>query len=299
MPRVTVGMPVYNGEDFVGQAIESILGQDFGDLELVISDNGSTDATRDVCRSYASRDPRVRYFRGETNRGAAWNYNRCVELSTGEFFKWQSHDDICKPSMVRRCMETFDHATSNVVLVYPVAEVIDEQGTPLPQFLTESIEARDRAPHIRLGKVLRRLNMACAVFGVIRSSALRQTRLIGSFVAADYVLLAELALLGQIWEVPETLFQRRVHPRISTYANRSASDLQSWYDPSKPVYRHLLSPMMRLGQEYLRSIRRLPLSRIDQARCAATAARVWYARELRNSGGRIKQRIMALAQPAR
>jgi hypothetical protein len=82
----------------------------------------------------------------------------------------------------------------------------------------------------------------------MRASALRHTRLIGPFVASDYVLLAELSLLGEIWEVPEVLFQRRLHPRISTYAHRSARDLQRWYAPSRRSY-SVLHPMLALGGE--------------------------------------------------
>ena len=96
-PRVSVGIPVFNGERFLAETIESILAQTFKDFEIVISDNASTDRTEEICRSYAARDPRIRYNRNDTNRGAAWNHNRVFELARGEYFKWQSHDDFCAP----------------------------------------------------------------------------------------------------------------------------------------------------------------------------------------------------------
>jgi glycosyltransferase involved in cell wall biosynthesis len=288
---ITIGLPVYNGEDFVDAAITSLRAQEFTDFELIVSDNASTDRTQSICERHAQADARIRYLRADQNRGAAWNYNRLVELASGRYFKWQAHDDLCLPRFLSSCVETFERAPDSVVLVYPRAEIIDAQGNPLPKYRPESLDARAREPHRRLATVLRNLNMACPVFGLMRVDALRKTRLIGSFVASDYVLLAELAMLGEIWEVPETLFQRRIHPRISTYANRSSRDLLRWYDPSKRMRGTLLSPMMALGPEYLRSAGRLPLEGSERMKCRIAALSVWYEREFRNLGGRYKARL--------
>ncbi|WP_081588053.1 glycosyltransferase family 2 protein [Gloeocapsa sp. PCC 7428] len=93
-PRISIGMPVYNGEPYLKDAINSILNQTFEDFELIISDNGSTDRTEEICRTIASQDQRVRYYRNEQNLGAGWNFNRVVDLATGEYFRWACHDDI-------------------------------------------------------------------------------------------------------------------------------------------------------------------------------------------------------------
>lgn len=290
-PLVSIGMPVYNGERFIREAIESILSQDYEDFELIISDNGSDDRTAEICQTYRAADARVRLFREEKNRGAAWNYNRVFQLSTGSFFKWQAHDDVCLPGFLSRCVRTFDQAGEDAVLVHPHAEVIDSNGVRNPRFSPETLETHASHPHQRLAVVLRRVNMACAIFGLIRSSALRETQLIGPFIAADYVLLAELAVLGAIWEVPEVLFQRRVHPKISTYANPSARELLAWYDPSVPAYNPILPPLLSLGKEYLASISRLPLTNRQRWRCRLTVMSVWYERQLRILGGRQKARV--------
>lgn len=290
-PGVSIGLPVYNGENFLAAAIESILAQDYTNFELIISDNASEDRTPAICQHYCKKDDRIRYLRLDTNRGAASNYNRVFELSRASFFKWQAHDDICLPGFVSSCLNAFKGAPASTVLVYPKSEVIDADGKRDERFLPESLATTDPLPHRRLAVVLRNLNMACPVFGLIRSSALRQTRLIGPFVASDYVLLAELAMLGGIWEIPEVLFQRRVHPRISTYANPSAADLLRWFDPSKRPSRALHSPMLALGGQYLKSISHLPLSRTERLRCRITAFSVWYERELRNLGGKYKRRL--------
>ena len=97
-PRVSIGLPVYNGERYLPQALDAILSQTFEDFELIISDNASTDSTQDICKSYAANDARVKYFRNSSNIGISRNFNRVFELSSGgEYFKWCAHDDLMAP----------------------------------------------------------------------------------------------------------------------------------------------------------------------------------------------------------
>ena len=95
-PRVVVGLPVYNGQKYVVAAIESHLSQSFGDFDLVISDNGSTDATPEICADYASKDKRVKYLRSAENRGILWNHRRVFEAveAPTQYFRWAGADDI-------------------------------------------------------------------------------------------------------------------------------------------------------------------------------------------------------------
>ena len=107
-PRVSIGMPVFNGENYLAEALDSLLTQTFSDFELIISDNASTDKTEEICRAYAVRDQRIRYFRNQENLGASRNYNRVFELSSGEYFKWAAHDDLCAPEFLGRCVDVLD-----------------------------------------------------------------------------------------------------------------------------------------------------------------------------------------------
>ena len=113
--KLSIGMPIYNGDEFLKEAIESLLNQTFEDFEIIISDNASTDQTQQICRYYADLDPRIRYYRCKENLGAAWNYNRVFELSYGEYFKWAAHDDYCAPSFFERCVEALDR-DRNIIL---------------------------------------------------------------------------------------------------------------------------------------------------------------------------------------
>ena len=103
-PKISVGMPVYNGEPYLGISIESILAQTFGDFELIISDNASTDHTEEICRDFASKDDRIIYSRNEENIGAAGNYNRLVDMASADYFRWSNADDVFAPELHERCV---------------------------------------------------------------------------------------------------------------------------------------------------------------------------------------------------
>ena len=132
--RVSIGVPVYNGETYLPQALDSLLAQTYPDVEIVISDNASTDATENICRDYANRDDRIRYYREDVNRGLSWNFNRVFELSRGEYFKWAAADDICVPEFVERCVDVLDEDKS-IVCCHARTTKIDPSGTKLTQLL--------------------------------------------------------------------------------------------------------------------------------------------------------------------
>ena len=110
VPRLTIGLPVYNGANYLAHSLDALLGQSFEDFELIISDNASTDDTPDICRRYEKQDSRVRYIRQPQNIGLAPNHNFTVELARGELFKWASHDDLYARDLLksasRRWMST-------------------------------------------------------------------------------------------------------------------------------------------------------------------------------------------------
>src|SRR6267142_6107507 len=141
-PKVSVGLPVYNGAEFLRAALDSILRQDYRDFELIISDNASTDGTRAICQQYAQGDKRIRYFRNESNGGAAENYRRVFELARGDYFNWATHDDIQLPGFLRRCAEVLDKAPTSVVLVAPRAEIIDAEGRKIEDWPVERLQTK-------------------------------------------------------------------------------------------------------------------------------------------------------------
>jgi glycosyltransferase involved in cell wall biosynthesis len=126
-PRLTIGLPVYNGENYLGEAIAALLGQTFEDFELIISDNASTDGTAGISRRYEKQDSRIRYVRQPRNIGIAPNHNFIVSEARGELVKWASHDDLYARDMMERCVQALDEHP-HVVLANPWTAMIDGSG---------------------------------------------------------------------------------------------------------------------------------------------------------------------------
>ena len=268
MPRVSIGLPVYNGERFLKEAIESILSQTFQDFELIISDNASTDRTREICAAFVARDRRVRYFRNEVNLGAGKNYNRVFELSSGMYFKWAGHDDICVPDFLLKCINVLDRDPS-IVLCYPKMIDIDEEGKSLGTRNISHIPRAERGsypkPHQRFRRLIRTDYTCEEIFGVVRSDVLRKTKLILNYTDSDRTLLAELSLYGRFFEVPEVLFYHRMHKSMSTKVYGGWQERTAWFDPGKQG--RAVFPLWRQFFEYIKCIFRVPLRRTERALC--------------------------------
>jgi glycosyltransferase involved in cell wall biosynthesis len=251
-PRVSIGLPVFNGERYLAETLDSILSQSFSDFELIISDNASTDNTEETCREYRTMDRRIVYNRSKKNLGASWNYNRVFELSRGQYFKWAAHDDKCAPDFLRRCVQELDERPE-IVLCYPKTTLIDENGSFVA--MDEDNLCLDSTDMLtRFTTCLRPMKLCHnVVFGLMRRSTLAKTRLIGTYVAADRCLLAELSLYGGFREIPEYLFYRRMRP--GNIGN--APEDMGFYDPARMD--KLVLPEWRVIWEHLNSIRRAPL----------------------------------------
>jgi glycosyltransferase involved in cell wall biosynthesis len=269
--RVSIGVPVYNGERFLAETLESLLSQTFQDLEIVISDNASTDSTEQICRAYAVRDSRIRYYRNEINRGAAWNHNRVFGLSRGEFFKWNSADDLCAPDFVAVCVDALDHDPFAVVAVTEAAE-IDECGNILeavtvPNQTLFAVVPIGAPAHVRFRQNIRLDHLCLTIYSLIRSDVLRQTKLIGNYADSDRVLLSHLALLGHCAIVPQRLLLNRDHPGRFTrhYNGEKFRERTTWFDPSSADQR--IFPYWRELSELAGVVGRAHLDWRERLRC--------------------------------
>jgi len=309
-PKVSIGVPVYNGERYLAEALESLVTQDFDDFEIIISDNASTDGTEAICRAYAARDARIRYVRGDSNIGSGPNYRRVFELARAPFFKWCAHDDVCKPGFLKRCYAVAAAAPPEVALVYPCCEFIDEHGG-LVTLKCDDISTDARQPYRRLGRVIRRVSHGGPLWGLIRSDFLRRTQLNGVVSYWDDMLLAELAMLGTIVEVPELLFQVRCHQGnavalISAEHGRSAADnpakankrarqaLRAWTDPSRAGDAIWLPFHEEYCLEYVKRVRHAQLPPLQKALCYVTVPSVCYWGRLMKFGGLWRRKLAAL-----
>jgi glycosyltransferase involved in cell wall biosynthesis len=264
-------MPVYNGERFLRETLDSLLAQTYADFELIISDNGSTDGTQAICRDYAVRDRRICYYREEINRGAGWNYNRVVDLARGAYFKWAAHDDLCAPTYLERCVETLERNPA-VVLVYPDDIDIDENGNRIDRKRHSHIPSRERANSPDVALRFRRLVLLdydCEqVFGLIRLDVLRRTKLILNYTDSDRTLLGELGLYGSFYELPEPLFYHRHHSGSSGRAHpiKGGWHLRAgWFDPR--LQGRVLYPQWRQLLEYIKAIFHAPIGPVVKVKC--------------------------------
>ncbi|BAC90133.1 glycosyltransferase family 2 protein [Gloeobacter violaceus] len=266
-PRVTIGIPVYNGADYLEQALESVIHQTFTDLDILIFDNGSTDRTPAICHAYAKHDRRIRLYRSDKNLGAAYSQSEVVRLSNSEYFKWAHHDDVCAPALIERCVEVLDREPG-VVVCYASTCFIDAQGHPIKDDRVH-FDCHSQHSHTRFRHVLhcfyRQSAFSNPLFGLMRTAALKQTRLIASYPSSDRVMLAELALYGEYYELPERLFFRRDHPQRSVLAHRTIREVDKWFNPNQKD-RILPVNWVWLG-EYLKSVHRARMNAFERLAC--------------------------------
>jgi len=249
---LTVALPVYNGERYLQQALESWVNQTYQPFTLLLLDNASTDDTGAICRAYARRDARVRYVRNDTNIGASANFNKAFRLNRSPYFKWASHDDLYAPDFLRRCMAVLETDPS-VVLAYSHVALIDEDGEELGDpWVAPSGQFSDD-PAERFASVLHETTWCFEVFGVIRASALRRSSLMGIYYGSDRVLLTELSLKGAFHQVPAPLFLRRCHDDQSTSAHMTPRKREHWVSGRRP--NGLVFPQRKMVTGYVKALR--------------------------------------------
>ena len=213
--KVSFGMPVYNGEQYLEKTLDSILAQTFTDFELVISDNGSTDRTQQICESYAAKDERIKYYRNPINIGVAPNCNRVFQLCSSEYFKLTDFDDILSPEFLEKCVQGLDQHP-RAACCYPKTRLINENGEKIKDFDPPK-DASSPQPHLRFKSlILDPDHIVSQASGLMRSEMVGNTVMHGSYPCSDEVFLAHLSLLGDFIELPDRLFYYRIHAKQST-----------------------------------------------------------------------------------
>jgi len=273
---VSIGMPLYNAESYVAASIEAHLAQTYADFELILTDNASTDRSEEICRSYASRDSRIRYHRNPRNLGATANYRLAFELAQGPYFRWSPADDLVSPNLLERAVEILSQ-DSSVFVAYPRTKLIDDKGDFLEDF-AENLHLLDERPSLRWKNVRRNIRMGNLHYGLSRRDLLGKTGLIRNYAGGDFPLIAEMSLYGKFFEIPDAFFYRRMHAQASS-ALKSSADVMALYDPSKRK-NFFAYNWVHLGAN-LRSIARAPIPLSEKLRAWSFEARwlVWGRRE--------------------
>jgi glycosyltransferase involved in cell wall biosynthesis len=297
VPRLSIGLPVYNGEQFLEQSVDSLLAQTFDDFELIISDNASVDGTEAIARRYERQDSRVRYIKLPSNVGCAPNHNLVFTEARGELFKWASDDDLYARDLLKRCVDALDESPE-AVLAHSWTAMIDSDNAVTTAVRYPLMSASASAPE-RFRSLLF-ANGGDDDNAVIRSRVLRAVAPHGSYHHADRTIVAELALHGRFHQVPDWLYFRRDHPNRSVRANPTVRTQCANLDPKRANrFRH---PVARLFAEYIwgyaAAIRRAPLSPAERRECFRHLAQWVAGRATRGSWGAIADAPAANVDPA-
>ena len=272
-PRVSVGLPVYDGETYLAKVLDSIAGQTFRDYELIISDNASTDRTQEICEARAAADPRIRYSRNAKNIGGDNNFYRCFQLSRGDYFLGIAHDDFLHPDYLARTVSVLD-ADDSVVLCHARTFTIDADGAILRIEDPHPFSDSPRAP-VRFADAIAP-RPVIAHLALLRARTVRELPPLLAYPSSDAYWQAELALRGRLVEIPEPLFYRRIRPDSGGAA--PLRERMGWSDPSRA--HAIVFPSWRRPAEYARSVFRCSLTPHERLQCFREIGRF-----LRRRGG--------------
>ena len=228
-PKVSIGIPVFNGGKTLARTIESILCQDYKNIEIIISDNASTDDTRVVSEKYQEKDSRILYFRQESNIGMFENFNEVFRLSSGEFFMWAAHDDEHASNFISSCLR-YLFVDPNAALCAPITKAVLDGEINWTAGLNSFNNKKDLLKRYR--ETLRNFP-AVAIYGIYRSSMVRKTRMWQKFMGADMVFVQELSLYGTFLAHNEILFTYYERGDWNTvdqdFANVYGKQKKPWY----------------------------------------------------------------------
>lgn len=238
-PKVTIAIPVYNGELFIEQAIESVLNQSFDDWELIICDNASTDSTTSICEGFVKSESRIRYFRNDKNIGAAMNFNRTVELARGSYFRWLASDSSLDSKFIEECVSILDNDSSIASVSTGFASILSHDGSKLEEIYT-NFNFNIESTHVRIKSIIDRvirIRGPLLVWAMMRTKLLSQTGLIRPFIGSDSVFILEYGLKGKIAFIDKPLSKIRRHQDSYSNIKDSNDGVEGvrearWFDPN-------------------------------------------------------------------
>ena len=272
-PKTIVGLPVYNGQKYIAAAIESHLAQSFGDFDLVISDNGSTDSTPEICARYANKDPRIKLLRSAENRGILWNHRRVMESisSTTRYFRWAGADDVLESGLLQAMVDVLE-ARSDVEAVMPATKNIGEEGEIIGS-MDRTLEMQSSDVLERAFKVLTASYQHVVAYGLLRAPSLRAMRTGPNYIGWDPIFIWELALRGKVHQLTEPALLRRFH-KGSISRVKTVKEMKKWVEPNAQAGMNF--PHWTWEYERLRSLFSCSLSVRDKLRLSSLVAKSMF-----------------------
>ena len=257
-PLVSVGMPVRNEDRFLEESLHSLLAQDYVNLEIIISDNASTDRTAAICRTFSMRDRRVHYHRFDTNHGAAENFKRVVTLAQGKYFMWAAGHDLWSPNLVSECVRQLENEPDGVI-AFGCCTWIDAAGRKMARS-SGWIDTRGMVPSARFFSVFWG-NMQ-PIYGVIKTGALKKVPFL-SCIGTDLLILSELTLVGHFIHATTAEWKRRDFRDLESYRDRMQRYCSSQFGLSRSFLDRLF-PTVRLPLEIAKIVLRSRVSWLEK-----------------------------------
>ena len=299
-PLASIGIPVFQGEDFLDEALEAARAQRYEKLEIIVSDNASTDGTPDIIARHAGKDDRIVSITQIENIGAAENYNRAFRESRGEYFAWNAHDDYSSLDFISDGVNALESDPGAVVAVgRPIR--VDATGQKLEEIHFPQ-EFRSASPAVRF-RAAARTSTAPLAFGLFRSSTLKATSLHGPFTGSDRNLVAEVMLYGRAVEAGSSEFYLREHDnrsvrRLHKGSLRFSHPREAWFAPDRGG-KVVFPSWRRLGSYFSAVTRARHLGIRDRLTCYWAIVRLLFDDGLKLPKFLINDILTAFAQIAR
>jgi glycosyltransferase involved in cell wall biosynthesis len=232
-PLISIGLPVFNGEDYIRQALDSLLAQSYVDFEVNISDNASTDRTEEVCGLYSAKDKRVRYHRNPQNLGILPNWRRVLELASGDYFMWAAHDDHWSENYLQTLLQCL-LANPKAILAAGKTVYVDESGGTRSDMDPDFAPSRSTDGNIGVVRQLLLQHAHNWLHGLYPANAvvgLSNTFFAEDAWGSDMLFLLELCLSRQVVGSDEAVIYKRVRPVGSNHPrapNKTPKELVKW-----------------------------------------------------------------------
>lgn len=258
-PLVSIGMPLYNEAEFLEKSIRSIMDQKYGNIEIIISDNGSTDETFSICENLLGGSGKAELHRSTANRGAAENFRFVLDKARGRYFMWASGHDLWEPDYLDKTIAALE-AEPDAVIAFGSSTWIDENGDSFGRHFgytdTRGLPVLSRFFTVYYG------NMN-PILGVIRKASLDQVDALLSAVGGDLILLSQLALIGDFLHVPEVSWYRREFRHETNHSEKLRRYRSGDYALSRSLLDRMF-PLLRLPFSLIRNVLTSDLRAIEK-----------------------------------
>lgn len=256
VPLVSIGMPVYNGEKYIEDALESLLAQDHPNIELVISNNASTDRTAAICQEYAERYSHIKLISQPRNIGASGNFRAVVDAATGEYFMWAAHDDLWSPNYVSACVAVLQRH-QRYALCASTVHFIDESGSIVNRTF-ENLDTTSRSTPESCAHILEQ-DFWCAIYGVMRIESARRAPIERPSFGMDVAALIHICMMGKLACQTDCTFYYRL------FSNKTPESMMEVFDPYRAT--KIVYPWSEIAIESLSAAIRSNLSWLERIQC--------------------------------